>query len=293
MRYAPVVAPSDGNPPPTAAGMNIEVGHTMEAPAPLESMFNSGGLPKLRLEHGTATPLYEQLAEWIATAIASGQLREGAPLPAERLISEQLEVSRTTVRKALDELVRADWSPRAKVRAPTSRPPGCSSHWRGLSSFSDDMRARGRRPGFVWVERGVFEPSPEETIALGLGNGEQVARLVRVRLRGRGAARGRASRHCCTPSARPGRRGRTRSTRRCATEASHPSAPSSTCGPPRWAPPTRLTSRSRPAARSWPRFATATSSTADRSNSLARSIAATATTSSLKCAMPERRHADL
>ena len=44
------------------------------------------------------------------------------------------------------------------------------------------MCARGRRPGFVWVERGVFTPSPEETIAPRLGNGEQVARLVRVRL---------------------------------------------------------------------------------------------------------------
>ena len=182
MRYAPVVAPSDGTPPPTAAGMNIEVGHTTEAPAPLENVLDGGGLAKLRLEHGTATPLYEQLAERIATAIASGQLQEGAPLPAERLLSEQLEVSRTTVRKALDELGArglvtsrqgsGTYVASTRLQQPLAR----------LSGFSDDMRARGRRPGFVWIERGVFAPSPEETIALGLGNGEQVSRFVRVRL---------------------------------------------------------------------------------------------------------------
>ena len=51
-----------------------------------------------------------------------------------------------------------------------------------LSSFSEDMRVRGRKPGFVWVERGVFVPSPEEVIALALGSGERVSRFVRVRL---------------------------------------------------------------------------------------------------------------
>jgi GntR family transcriptional regulator len=44
------------------------------------------------------------------------------------------------------------------------------------------MRARGREPGFVWLERGVAAPSPEEVLALGLTGGERVARLVRVRL---------------------------------------------------------------------------------------------------------------
>ena len=42
--------------------------------------------------------------------------------------------------------------------------------------------ARGRCPGFVWLARGVFTPSPEEIIALALGRGERVARFVRVRL---------------------------------------------------------------------------------------------------------------
>ena len=115
-------------------------------------------------------------------AITSGQLHEGAALPSERLLSERLEVSRTTVRKALDELIArglvtsrqgsGNFVACARVEQPLA----------GLSSFSEDMVARGRRAGFVWLVRGVFTPSPEETIALALGSGERVSRFVRVRL---------------------------------------------------------------------------------------------------------------
>ena len=115
-------------------------------------------------------------------AITGGHLHEGAVLPSERLLSERLEVSRTTVRKALDELIArglvtsrqgsGNFVACARLEQPLAR----------LSSFSEDMAARGRRPGFVWLARGVFTPSPEEIIALALGSGERVARFVRVRL---------------------------------------------------------------------------------------------------------------
>jgi GntR family transcriptional regulator len=139
-------------------------------------------LDELRPDPGATSPLYLQLAERLAAAIACGRLKEGAALPAERLLAQRLAVSRTTVRKALDELAgRGLVAPRhgsgtfvasARLEQPLAR----------LSSFSEDMRARGRAPGFAWVERGVAAPSPEEAVALGLTSGEQVARFVRVRL---------------------------------------------------------------------------------------------------------------
>jgi GntR family transcriptional regulator len=140
-------------------------------------------LDELRPDPGATSPLYLQLAERLAAAIAGGRLKDGAALPAERALSERLRLSRTTVRKALDELARRGLvtarhgsgnfvAAAARLEQPLAR----------LSGFSEDMRARGREPGFVWLERGVAAPSPEEVIALGLASGEQVARLVRVRL---------------------------------------------------------------------------------------------------------------
>jgi GntR family transcriptional regulator len=139
-------------------------------------------LDELRPDPGATSPLYLQLVERLAAAIAGGRLKEGEALPAERLLAQRLGVSRTTVRRALDELTlrglvasrhgSGTFVASTRLEQPLAR----------LSSFSEDMRARGRRPGFTWIERGVAAPSPEEAIALGLTSGERVARFVRVRL---------------------------------------------------------------------------------------------------------------
>ena len=138
-------------------------------------------LDELRPDPQATSPLYLQMVERIAAAISCGRLKDGEALPAERILSERLDVSRTTVRKALDELTA-----RGLITSRQGSGNFVAAHLEqplaGLSSFSEDMRARGRRPGFAWVERGLFAPSPEEVIALALGSGEQVARFVRVRL---------------------------------------------------------------------------------------------------------------
>jgi GntR family transcriptional regulator len=151
-------------------------------PAVPNGALGFAGLERLRLEPGMAAPLYMQLADRIAAAIASGELREGQALPSERLLSEGLAISRTTVRKALDDLINRGLVVARHGSGNFVAAPRLEQPLARLSSFSEDMQARGRKPGFVWVERGVFAPSPEEAIALGLSSGEEVARFVRVRL---------------------------------------------------------------------------------------------------------------
>jgi GntR family transcriptional regulator len=137
-------------------------------------------LDELRLDAGTTAPLYLQLVERVAAAIAGGRLKDGDALPPERLLADRLGVSRTTVRKALDELATRNlvrsWHGSGTFVATRFEQPLAR-----LSSFSEDMRARGRAPGFVWLERGLAVPSPEEVIALSLTGGAKVARFVRLR----------------------------------------------------------------------------------------------------------------
>jgi GntR family transcriptional regulator len=144
-------------------------------------LLDSKLLAELRTDPDAAAPLYLQLVERIAAAIAGGQLRDGDALPPERVLAEELALSRTTVRKALDELttrglVASRWGSGTFVSRRVEQPLA------QLSSFSDDMRARRRRPGSVWLERGQGLPSPEEQVSLGLAPGEMVSRLVRLRL---------------------------------------------------------------------------------------------------------------
>jgi len=52
----------------------------------------------------SATPLYEQAADYIAAAIASGELEPDQKLPAERDLAEQWGIGYLTVRRAMQEL---------------------------------------------------------------------------------------------------------------------------------------------------------------------------------------------
>jgi GntR family transcriptional regulator len=53
-----------------------------------------------------------------------------------------------------------------------------------LTSFAEDMARRGMAVKSVWLDRGLYLPSPEETVVLGLGSGDSVARVARLRLSG-------------------------------------------------------------------------------------------------------------
>jgi GntR family transcriptional regulator len=50
-----------------------------------------------------------------------------------------------------------------------------------LTSFTEDMARRGLDVTSVWLERGIFLPSPEEIMTLGLTATESVSRLSRLR----------------------------------------------------------------------------------------------------------------
>ncbi len=50
------------------------------------------------------TPLYVQVADYIAAQISTGKLRLGARLPAERDLADQWGVAYQTIRRAMREL---------------------------------------------------------------------------------------------------------------------------------------------------------------------------------------------
>jgi GntR family transcriptional regulator len=46
------------------------------------------------------------------------------------------------------------------------------------------MARRGMSVRSVWLDRGLYAPSPEETVTLGLSSGDSVARVARLRIAG-------------------------------------------------------------------------------------------------------------
>ena len=54
----------------------------------------------------TSRPLYEQISTQIKSAIMSGELQTGAPIPSMRALAKSIHVSVITVQKAYEDLQR-------------------------------------------------------------------------------------------------------------------------------------------------------------------------------------------
>ncbi len=128
-------------------------------------------------------PLYLKLRRSIEDAVNSGVINPGDALPSERDIAATADVSRVTVRKAVQHLV-ADGILVQRHGSGTFVAPRVERLEQALSlltSFTEDMARRGRQVESHWLMRGLHAPAPEEVMALGLGAGDRVARLERVR----------------------------------------------------------------------------------------------------------------
>ncbi|RWM15275.1 MAG: GntR family transcriptional regulator [Mesorhizobium sp.] len=132
----------------------------------------------------SGAPLYLQLRRSIEEAVNRGLIGPGDALPSERDIASKADISRVTVRKAVQDLVKGGIlvqrhgsgtfvAPRMeRVEQSLSR----------LTSFTEDMARRGMNVRSVWLDRGLYAPSPDEMMVLGLSSTELVARVARLRI---------------------------------------------------------------------------------------------------------------
>jgi GntR family transcriptional regulator len=125
-------------------------------------------------------PLYQRLQRVLRDAINSRVLAPDDALPPERDLAEEFSVSRITVRKALDGLVGEGLLTR-RQGAGTFVAARVEKNFSKLSSFSEDMAARGRKAHSVWLSRARGAVTPEESMAMGLSPGTAVYRFSRIR----------------------------------------------------------------------------------------------------------------
>lgn len=128
-----------------------------------------------------ASPLYMQLAQSLAQAIRDGIFHADEALPSERVLAEQLELSRVTARKAIDRLVEQGLIIR-KRGSGNYIAPKLEQPLTRLTSFSEELHQRGFVPSSRWLLRGFTPAAPDEQLSLELKSGERVARLERLRL---------------------------------------------------------------------------------------------------------------
>lgn len=133
-----------------------------------------------KLDGSSSLPLYLQLQRALRQAIESRVLGPDDALPPERDLANDFDVSRITVRKAIDGLI----SEGMLVRRQGSGTFVCArveKNFSKLTSFSEDMRARGRTPHSEWLKKSTGSVTPEEALTLRSSPGTPVYRFHRIR----------------------------------------------------------------------------------------------------------------
>ncbi|SFP49735.1 GntR family transcriptional regulator [Amycolatopsis arida] len=108
-------------------------------------------------------------------------LPAGSPIPTERALAGEFNVSRTTVRQALADLTVEGRLHRVQGKGTFAAEPKLAQRLQ-LSSYTEDMRAQGREPSSKLLELEERVAEPELAKLLGVRAGAKVLRLRRLRL---------------------------------------------------------------------------------------------------------------
>jgi GntR family transcriptional regulator len=141
----------------------------------MSSVEPAADLP-VRLPEGL--PKGRAVREIIEALVAS--LEPGAPLPSERLLADRYRVARMTVRSELDRLVAEGIVYRLHGRGSFVAEPHVAQAGL-LSSFSEDMRARGLTPGSIVRSQELTAAGPLLANRLEVAPGRQLAEIERLR----------------------------------------------------------------------------------------------------------------
>jgi GntR family transcriptional regulator len=133
-----------------------------------------------KLDEHSSLPLYQQLQRALRQAIETRVLGPDDALPPERDLAEDFSVSRITVRKAIEGLVGEGLLVRRQGSG-TFVLARVEKNFSKLTSFSEDMRARGRNPRSVWLRKAAGTVTPEEALTLRASPGTPVYRFHRIR----------------------------------------------------------------------------------------------------------------
>ncbi len=134
------------------------------------------------IDKGSSVPFYLQLKRLLEDQVANGTLTPHSRIPSERELSEQFDISRMTARRALLELTREGRIYTAVGKGTFVAEPKISQNLQALTSFSEDMRARGLHPATRLLRRELMPAPPVVSRCLRLPPETPVLCVARLRL---------------------------------------------------------------------------------------------------------------
>jgi DNA-binding GntR family transcriptional regulator len=147
-----------------------------------QQYFDTTNVVMKPLSRSSAGTLYHQILLGLTEQIESGEIGVGDRLPSEADLVSDFGVSRTTARRALDELRRQGLVRREPGRGTFLASPRLRSNLAYLHSFTEEIERWGYTPGARLVSREERTADEEVAARLEIGVGERVLFVRRLRL---------------------------------------------------------------------------------------------------------------
>ncbi|MFD1485506.1 GntR family transcriptional regulator [Lacticaseibacillus baoqingensis] len=127
------------------------------------------------------SPVYIQIHNKIRQDIEAGKWQIGDRIPSERDLAVVFNVSRMTLRQAIQTLVDEGILERRIGAGTFVANQKVQEKVSGVTSFTDVMIAQGKQPSSRTISYHIAKPSLSESEKLHLDDGAQVLRMERVR----------------------------------------------------------------------------------------------------------------
>lgn len=133
------------------------------------------------LARNNGTPLYLQLADVLREQIENGALKENEQIQTEKELSEVYNVSRITVRKALEVLTEEELLTRKQGMGTFVSGKKLVRSLNTLMSFSQSCIMSGKKPGTKFLSADIVEAMPNDINLLKVQKDEKIIRIRRLR----------------------------------------------------------------------------------------------------------------
>ncbi|MDY4203799.1 GntR family transcriptional regulator [Porcincola intestinalis] len=137
----------------------------------------------MQVDRSTPIPLYYQLKQLILKEIESGHYKVGENIPTEMQLVDHFQISRSTVRQAIKELVSEGYLKREASNGTTVTKPDNSSESfiRSFEPFYQQIRRQNKTPRTELLQLNVIDPDAHLRGKMELGPTDKVISMFRRR----------------------------------------------------------------------------------------------------------------
>lgn len=134
------------------------------------------------IDKASPVPIYYQIQQVIKDQIKRGEWSIGEAIPSERILSEQFEVSRMTIRQAVQGLVDEGVLTRKRGSGTYVSNEKVEQPLKGVTSFTKLMEQRGMKASSKIISFIKRKPSATEAEHLEMDRALDVLQIQRIRL---------------------------------------------------------------------------------------------------------------